>query len=178
MNRNVSYRDIVKSYDRTGQMQVDAATQMALQNIINGGGSLAALAGQACGTTECCPVQAGNNARAMPAGFDEFCLDSCEVELAETLICAPTTLTGVYVSPTVACHLSVRNLVVCRWQGFGNSNWIPADFFACCDATAAFEMWSVTVPANSKIVMEVRNDSKKDNVKFKGAVITVICDPC
>ena len=177
MNRNVSYRDIVKSYDRTGQLAPSMVDNNALNTLLALQGS-AALAGQANCNVECCPVPAPTNARVLPSGFDEFCLDSCEVELAETLICAPTTLTGIYVSPTVACHLSVRNLVVCRWQGFGNCNWIPADFFACCDATAAFEMWSVTVPANSKICMEVRNDSKKDGVKFKGAVITVICDSC
>lgn len=176
MNRNVSYLDIVKSYDRVGQVQVSQSDYDAALAIVNQYGGMAAGAGQACALNTCSePAVSRSNGCLIPAGFDEICIGPCDVELVETSVCAVAMLAGIYVSPSVACHLSVRNLTVCRWQGFGNCNWIPADFFACCDATAAFDMCSCYMPANSKICMDVRNDSDKKTVKFKGNALVSWC---
>lgn len=185
-----NYRDIPNQYDSMGQQQpwfgpppgygMPGTGQMG--GMMPGPGGLMPydvglqLQGIANANGGACNVPLQNNGYERPIGLPRICIGACDCETAETSVCGPFTLTGIYVAPRVAFSLSITRIQVGCNSVLVNCDPIPAELFSCCDVDENV-ITAPTVEANSPICIEFENESNKD-LTLKAALKGIVCISC
>ena len=176
-----TYRDIPDRMTHTGQLGFGAMPG-TLQGLGAFPGAMA-LAGQpglleaaACGALPCCPIDPPTQAYERVVGLPRICIPGCDCETAETTVCGPFTLTGLYVAPKVAHFLSITRIQIGCNNLMVNCDPIPAELFSCCEIDDNV-ITAPTIEANSPLCFEFENESNKE-LELKAAVKGLLCSRC